>query len=242
MTDQELRKLNRQDLLRLLLETERENERLRKELEDAKQQLKRRKVIVSEAGNLAEASLKLSGVFEDAQRAADIYVQNAQQVSKEQERKAKEALLSAERSCRKMEEACREEGMRFYVSDAHFKERCCNGSCCGLPADWNYSRGQFCEALQIAKKRGFVVWDDIKGEVYRLLGKVPWSRAEGYNSNSCEKRAKFDSMSMADYMRWLWNNPQTGQSPYKLFEGVLVPKGKDKEGNLIYGYNETRKI
>lgn len=109
MTDQELRKLNRQDLLRLLLETERENERLRKELEDAKQQLESRKVIVSEAGNLAEASLKLSGVFEDAQRAADIYVQNAQQVSQEQERKAKEAMLAAERSCRKMEEACRAE-------------------------------------------------------------------------------------------------------------------------------------
>lgn len=143
---------------------------------------------------------------------------------------------------RKMQALCKEMGMRFYVSDAHFKELCCNGSCCGLPADWNYSRGQFCEALQIAKKRGFVVWDDIKGEVYRLLSKVPWSRAEGYNSNSCEKRAKFDSMSMADYMRWLWNNPQAGQSPYKLFEGVLVPKGKDKEGNLIYGYNETRKI
>lgn len=109
MTDQELRKLNRQDLLRLLLETERENERLRKELEDAKQQLESRKVIVSEAGNLAEASLKLSGVFEDAQRAADIYVQNAQQVSQEQERKAKEAMLATERSCRKMEEACRAE-------------------------------------------------------------------------------------------------------------------------------------
>ncbi len=107
MTDQELKKLNRQDLLRLLLETEKENERLRKELEDAKQQLESRRIIVSEAGNLAEASLRLSGVFEDAQRAVDIYVQNAQQVSKEQERKAKEALLSAERSCRKMEESCR---------------------------------------------------------------------------------------------------------------------------------------
>ena len=141
---------------------------------------------------------------------------------------------------RRMQALCKELGMRFYVSDAHFKELCCNGSCCGLPADWNYSRGQFCEALQIAKKRGFVVWDDIKGEVYRLLGKVPWGRAEGYNSNSCEKRAKFDGMSMADYMRWLWNNPQTGQSPYKLFEGVLVPKGKDKEGNIVYGYNEKR--
>ena len=47
-------------------------------------------------------------------------------------------------------------------------------------------------------------------------------------------------MSMADYMRWLWNNPQAGQSPYKLFEGALVPSGKDAEGNIIYRFNGAR--
>lgn len=141
---------------------------------------------------------------------------------------------------RKMQMLCKELGMRFYVSDAHFKELCCNGSCCGLPADWNYSRGQFCEALQIAKKKGFVAWDDIKSDIHKLLGGFLWCRAEGYNTNSSEHKAKFDNMTMADYMQWLWNNPQAGQSPYKLFEGVLVPKGKDKEGNIVYGYNEKR--
>lgn len=140
---------------------------------------------------------------------------------------------------RKMQALCKELGMRFYVSDAHWKELCNNGSCCGLPASWNYSRGQFCEALQIAKKKGFVTWDDIKGDISRLLN-FPWARADGYNCNSTEKRAKFDGMTMAQYMNWLWNNPQAGQSPYKLFEGVLVPKGKDKEGNIVYGYNEKR--
>lgn len=29
-----------------------------------------------------------------------------------------------------MKNICDEKGMRFYVSDAHFKEMCCNGSCC----------------------------------------------------------------------------------------------------------------
>lgn len=141
---------------------------------------------------------------------------------------------------KKMKALCDELGMRFYVSDAHFKEYCCNGSCCGLPASWNYSRGQFCEALQVAKKKGFVEWADIKADIYALLSNIPWSRADGFNTNSCEKRAKFADMSMADYMQYLWNNPQNGQSPYKLFEGVLVPNGKDKEGNLVYGYNEKR--
>lgn len=44
-------------------------------------------------------------------------------------------------------------------------------------------------------------------------------------------------MSMADYMRYLWNNPQRGQSPYKMYEGILVPDGKDENGDIIYKYN-----
>ena len=139
-----------------------------------------------------------------------------------------------------MRDLCKEVGMRFYVSDAHFKELCCNGSCCGLPADWDYSKGQFCEALQIAKQKGVVYYSDIRKDIEELHSGYDWGKATGFNANSSEKRAQFYGMSMADYMRWLWNNPQAGQSPYKLFEGVLQPVGKDGEGNIIYKYNTAR--
>ncbi len=144
-------------------------------------------------------------------------------------RKVKEPFI------RNMKAVCDEIGMRFYVSDAHFKELCCNGSCCGLPADWNYSRGQFCEALQIAKKNGAVFYSDIQKDIEELH-QYEWGRAQGYNANSSEKKAHFYGMTMANYMRWLWNNPQAGQSPYKLFEGILIPDGKDEQGNIIYKY------
>lgn len=150
-------------------------------------------------------------------------------------RKVKEPFM------RNMKALCEEVGMRFYVSDAHFKELCCNGSCCGLPADWNYSRGQFCEALQICKTKGVVRYSDICKDI-NSLHTYGWSRATGYNCNSSEKRAQFWGMSMADYMRWLWNNPQAGQSPYKMFEGVMQPEGKDENGDLIYVYHKERTI
>ena len=51
-----------------------------------------------------------------------------------------------------------------------------------------------------------------------------------------EKRAHFEGMTMADYMRWLWNNPQSGQNLYKMFEGIVTPNGKDENGNMIYYY------
>lgn len=138
-----------------------------------------------------------------------------------------------------MKRVCDEIGMRFYVSDAHFKELCHNGSCCGLPPSWNYSRGQFCEALQICKQRGRVTWDDVKADIEELHN-YDWGRAVGFNANSSEKRAQFYGMSMMEYMRWLWNNPQAGQSPYKMFEGVMHPCGKDGNGNIIYEYAQER--
>lgn len=145
-------------------------------------------------------------------------------------RKVKEPFLM------NMKKKCEDVGMRYYVSDAHFKELCCNGSCCGLPSDWNYSKGQWCEALQIAKKNGIVKYSDVRSDIEQLH-QYDWGRAEGFNANSSEKRAKFYGMTMAQYMKWLWNNPQSGQSPYKLFEGILVPAGKDEEGNIVYKYS-----
>lgn len=142
----------------------------------------------------------------------------------------------------KMKEAADQEGMRFYVSDAHFKELCCNGSCCGLPPTWNYSRGQFCEALQLAKNApdGLVRWGDIKADVYALHSGYMWGAAELFNTGTSEKRAKFHGMTMADYMHWLWNNPDNGQNLYKMFEGVVTPVGKDENGDLIYKYTPKK--
>ena len=76
MTMKELRKLNRSQLLRLLLDVEKENEVLREENRSLREQLESKELRIAEAGSLAEASLRLSGVFEAAQRAADLYLTN----------------------------------------------------------------------------------------------------------------------------------------------------------------------
>lgn len=139
-----------------------------------------------------------------------------------------------------MKTVCDEIGMRMYVSDAHFKECSCNGSCCGLPPSFNYSRGQWCEALMIAKKNGTVRYSEVREDIDKYLSGFQKQRANGFNKGGASVRAKFQGMSMADYMRWLWNNPDNGQSPYTLFEGVLYPKEKDENGDLIYHYQENR--
>lgn len=76
MNENELRKLKRVDLLELLISQGRENEELRHKLAEAEQKLADRQIKTDEAGSIAEAALKLNGVFEAAQAAADQYLEN----------------------------------------------------------------------------------------------------------------------------------------------------------------------
>ena len=144
-----------------------------------------------------------------------------------------------EKYFREMKELCNKLGMRFYVSDAHFKECCNNGCCCGLNPDWNYSRGNFSYALQLCKRNGSVTYKEIESDM-GYLDHVPFRNAEGFNTNSSEKRAKFFDKTMKDYMHYLWNDPTQGQNPFKMFGGVMCPNGFDENGDIIYVYDPSK--
>lgn len=85
MTDKELRKLNRAELLEILLEQTKRVEALQAELELKNKELENRKIMIDRAGSIAEASLRLNEVFEAAQRAADQYLENVMQLNKNSE-------------------------------------------------------------------------------------------------------------------------------------------------------------
>ncbi len=76
MTDKELRKLNRKELLEILVSQQKEIDRLRSELQQAKEELQDRRIAIEKAGSLAEASIAMTNLFEEAQKAADIYLHN----------------------------------------------------------------------------------------------------------------------------------------------------------------------
>lgn len=69
-----LRKLNKLQLLELLAQQERELQKLRAELSEKEEILAKREIQVAESGSIAEAALKLNGIFEAAQKAADDYL------------------------------------------------------------------------------------------------------------------------------------------------------------------------
>lgn len=76
MTDRELRKLGRRDLLEILIAQRKEIESLQQRLDEAEGKLKDRQIRIDRAGSLAEAVMELNGVLEAAQAAADQYLEN----------------------------------------------------------------------------------------------------------------------------------------------------------------------
>lgn len=76
MTNKELKKLSRRQLLELMLAQSKRIDILEKELSHARMQLENRRIVAEEAGSIAEAALRLNGIFEAAQEAADQYLES----------------------------------------------------------------------------------------------------------------------------------------------------------------------
>lgn len=76
MTEKELHKLKRAELLEMMLAQSREIEVLRARIDALETKLADREIRIRESGSIAEAALKLNGIFEAAQAAADQYLEN----------------------------------------------------------------------------------------------------------------------------------------------------------------------
>lgn len=103
MTEQELKKLRRSDLLELLLDVTREKEQLQQELEQVRAQLNSKTIAIASAGSLAEAALQLNGVLEAAQNACEQYTWNIRQRSSQQEAICDQMERETQERCDKME-------------------------------------------------------------------------------------------------------------------------------------------
>ena len=138
MTQQDLKHLSRADLLELLLEQSRENEALRSENEQLREQQSRQEIMLDNAGSIAEASLRLNGVFEAAQRACDQYTANIEKLNARQHRICSRMEKETRETCRKMVEETRKECDRM-LEEAKKQANACRGDA-GMPRDLNSSR------------------------------------------------------------------------------------------------------
>lgn len=110
MTEKEMKKLSRTDLLRMLIDQGEEMKVLKEELEKAKAEISEREIKMTEAGSIAEAALKINGVFEAAQAASQQYLENVKHLSERQDAlariKERETREKCERQILETKEKC----------------------------------------------------------------------------------------------------------------------------------------
>lgn len=105
MTDKELKKLSRAELLEMLLIQTREVENLQKKLSKAEAIFSERYMNYLEAGSLAEAMLKVNGVMEAAQAAADQYLARIAAMEQEVKEYCRNQLAQAAEDAAKIRNA-----------------------------------------------------------------------------------------------------------------------------------------
>ena len=110
MTDKELKKLSRAELLEMLIAQSKRADELQEKMEKAEAELNSRQLKVDEAGSIAEASLRLNGVFEAAQAASEQYLDNIRLLQERQEeicaKRDAESKEEAERLLADTKESC----------------------------------------------------------------------------------------------------------------------------------------
>ena len=79
VTQKELKNLRRADMLKIMLEQQKKIDSLTRELSEANAKLADRRITIDRAGSIAEASLALGSIFEEAQQAADRYLANVRE-------------------------------------------------------------------------------------------------------------------------------------------------------------------
>ncbi|MDR1630196.1 MAG: hypothetical protein LBS36_08310 [Oscillospiraceae bacterium] len=96
MTDKKIKRLSREELLELLITSERENETLRQQLTEQEEKLRRRQLMLKNAGSIAEACLQVNHVMEVTQAAADQYLDSVKSVTSSQSVAAEQLLQEAQ--------------------------------------------------------------------------------------------------------------------------------------------------
>ena len=97
MTDKELKQLSRKKLLELLIERESENEQLKLQLEQSKNNITFESVMLDKSKPFSAVSVKLSAVFKAADEAAKQYLDNLARASAQQQQAYDSIVAAAER-------------------------------------------------------------------------------------------------------------------------------------------------
>ena len=112
--------LSKNEMMMVMHDQEQEIEKLRAEVAELQAKLDGYEIKVSESGSLAEASVKISGLFEAAQATVSTYVENMKKRDARSEEILADVEKQAEQIISEAEEAARK---RLAAADAEVDEK-----------------------------------------------------------------------------------------------------------------------
>ena len=104
LRSRELKKISRSELIELLYELELENQKIRELNNDIQIKLDSKELIIKNSGSIAEAALKLNGVFDAAEKAAQQYLDNISDLDNQSSKIINQAKKEAEEIIKKAKE------------------------------------------------------------------------------------------------------------------------------------------
>lgn len=126
MKEKELKRMSRGELLQLLIDRTREIEHLQTrlsraqgEVAHARTELADRSIAIEKAGSIAEAAIRVNKVFENAQKAADDYLNEIRQRRQEQEKTCERLLDEARQKAEEIIAQAGEKGGRMEQETQH---------------------------------------------------------------------------------------------------------------------------
>lgn len=94
--EQELKHMKRSDLVEIIYQYQQNEKKLFAENDELRRQLDSRRIEIDQAGSIADAALSLSGVFQAAQAAADLYLAQLKLAAEDIDRRTRQCLEQAQ--------------------------------------------------------------------------------------------------------------------------------------------------
>ena len=93
--EKELKKLNRRELVDIIYQMKKNEQRMQEEITSLEEALDDKRVHISEAGSIADAAVDITQIFSAAQKTADLYLHEISAMKEETEKECAKMLEDA---------------------------------------------------------------------------------------------------------------------------------------------------
>ena len=109
MTDKEVRRLSRPQLIDIIYQLQTREEELTEKSRRLEEELCSKRIRMENAGNIADAALALNDVFQAAQSAADQYLSEIQLIRETAQKERQQIIIAAEKEAQQIIQKAKEE-------------------------------------------------------------------------------------------------------------------------------------